>query len=175
MIGPYALLIKIAAILALCAALFGYGHHKGSQSVQAKWDADKVVRLKLDLELTSARAKEITALRSEQDRKNIEVSNDHANKVKTLNAKLSAARAAVAAAGGLRFTPAASNQAGATAHGTSDSGRNADVAGTVALPQSITDDLLSLAAEADRITEVARACQAWIRKQGFYGDFSPTN
>jgi hypothetical protein len=166
---PYLGLIKIVVVLALVAGLFGAGYHQGSKSVRAEWDADKVVKLKLDLELSQVHAKEVTDLRAAQDKHNREVSNEHQDAINSLSADLAAARRAAVFAGGLRVSRSVCDSFGATTKAPGDSGHDVDVAGTVALPDKVTDGLFELVAEADRVTEVARSCQAWVKAQGFYG------
>lgn len=166
------LLEYLAAALVVLGALAGIyfkGRAAGQAQVQAKWDAANsraAVAQKLADEAQQKRFDDQAAAHKTH---NIEVSNDHQKAIDALFADLVRARADVRAAGGLRIPAAVC--AGAT-EGTAktggDSGHDADVAGTVALPERIEVDLLNLAAEADRITEIARSCQAWVRKQGFY-------
>ena len=170
MITPYLLLIKIGAVLLLVAALFGYGYQRGSKSVQAEWDAEKVVQLKLSLELTQKHIKEVDELTHEFNRRNRDVSNSHQDAIKAITADLAAARRAVKSAGGLRVSSAICSSFAANAKTTSDIGNDAAITGTVALPADITDGLFDLVAEADRVTEVARSCQAWVKANGFYGE-----
>lgn len=169
MITPYLLLIKIGAALLLCAALFAFGYHKGGQSVQAEWDAQKVVQLKLSLELTQKHSKEVAELTHEHNRRNRDVSNTHQDALKAITADLAAARRAVRSAGGLRVSSSICSSFAANAKAAGDIGNDAAIAGTVALPDAVTEDLFSIVAEADKVTEVARSCQDWVRKNGFYG------
>ncbi len=164
------LLLK-AGIAAACAvSIFGGGWHYGSAHVQHKWDSDKAAVVSASLKLVQQHAKEITDLKTSQAKHNLEVSNAHETSVQVLNTALADARAVVSSHGGLRV--AAGICAGRTAppaSAASNSGHDAAVTATVALPDDVTNNLLQLASEADKVTEVARACQAWVRKQGFYG------
>lgn len=169
MITPYILLLKIGTVLLLCAALFGYGYQRGGKSVQADWDADKVLQLKLSLELVQSNAKAMAELTNEHNRRNRDVSNTHQDALKTLNADLAAARRAVHSAGGLRVSSAICSSFASATKATGDVGNDAAIAGTVALPEQVTDDLFELVGKADRLVEVARSCQDWVRKNGFYG------
>lgn len=163
---PYLTLIKVGAILLLIAALFAIGYRQGAKSVQADWDAAKVLQLKLSLELSQKHAKEVSDLADKYHRRNLEVSNAHQDAISAINSELAAARRA-ARTSGLRVpisicTPSAAKTDGNVRD-------DAATTATVALPQEITDNLFDLAAEADRVTEIARSCQDWVRKSGFYG------
>ncbi|MBV8061444.1 MAG: hypothetical protein JO253_07995 [Alphaproteobacteria bacterium] len=176
---PYKLLIEIIGIVLLAGAFYvALSIHdarkikEGEAITQAKWDQDKLQRAAAQAKADADQEERFQKMRTNFQQHNQEVSDDHQKAVDELNAKLVAARANVRAAGGLRIPSAGlcdgSGKAGTETHGTS--GRDADAAGTVALPEQTANDLLSLADEADRVTEIARSCQAWIRKQGFYGD-----
>ena len=169
---PPRLLGYLAAALVVLGALAGIyfkGQANGKAQIQAKWDASNTRAAVAQKLADEAQQKRFDALETSYKTKNIEVSNDHQKAIDALFADLVRARADVRAAGGLRIpsTVCASAAEGTTKAG-GDSRHDADVAGTVALPERITADLLDLVAEADRVTEIARSCQAWVRKQGFY-------
>lgn len=171
MFNPLAL--KIIGVLLLIGVVFGYGHHLGAQGVQAKWDHDKLEVAKAAATyaaaVTAANEKHVAEVMADNNRNSLEVSHEHQNVVAQLNDQLVRARASQRS-GGLRVPRsicAASGTAGPEAAGAI--GRDDGIAGTVALPDRTAGDLLLLADEADRVTEVARACQNWIRKNGFYG------
>lgn len=171
MFNPLA--IKILVILALVSTIFGSGHHLGARGVQAKWDHDKLEVAKAAAAyaaaVTAANEKHVAEVVATNNRNSLEVSNEHQNLVNQLNDQLVRARAAVRAAG-LRIPRSVCAAPGATGPEAAGSGgRDGDTAGTVALPEQTSNDLLDLTAEADRLTEVARACQGWIKKNGFYG------
>jgi hypothetical protein len=79
---------------------------------------------------------------------------------------LSLQRAAVLN-GGLRITGTCDRVKLSTiANG--DSGSNADIASAWIIPEEYQRNLWAEAERAEQVTEQARACQKWIRAQGFY-------
>lgn len=167
--------LKIIGALLLVSAIFGYGLHLGAQGVQAKWDHDKLevaqAAATYAAAVTAANEKHVAEVVAANNRNSLEVSHEHQNVVNQLNDKLVRARANQHS-GGLRISRsvcATPTSGAAGPKATSAIGRDDDVAGTVALPDRTAGDLLLLADEADRVTEVARACQNWVRKNGFYG------
>lgn len=167
--GQLILLAKIGAVAALILGLYGIGHHNGEKAVQARWDGDKAVRAASQAKLVEDHAKEIERLREEQDTTNRRVSTDHEDALQKLGKKYDRDVAAVAARGGLRISSSIC-AAATTTETASNSGHHEDTAGTVQLPDDITNNLFSEAKRADEIVEQARACQAWVHENGFYGD-----
>lgn len=162
-------LVAVGVFLGALAGVYVKGRIDGGAQVQAKWNASNARQATAQFLADEAQRKRFDALREAHRTHNIEVSRDHQQAVDKMRDDLARARADVRAAGGLRVPSTIC--AGATESGTkasSDGRHDADTAGTVALPEHVTADLLDLAAEADRITEIARSCQAWVRKQGFY-------
>lgn len=166
---------KIIGVLLVIGIVFGYGHHLGVQGVQAKWDHNKLevaqAAATYAAAVTAANEKHVAEVTAANNRNSLEVSHEHQNVVAQLNDQLVRARANQRA-GGLRIprsvcATTANGPAGPEAAGAV--GRDDGIAGTVALPDRTAGDLLLLADEADRVTEVARACQNWVRKNGFYG------
>jgi hypothetical protein len=167
------------ALVVFVAALVGAyvkGHAAGKLEIRAEWQADTLRRDAAQKVADDAQQKRFDALAETYRLNNIGVSNDHQKAVNKLQADLARARADVRAAGGLRIPASVcpgNAQGGAQAG--SDGRHDADPAGTVALPEQTSLDLLELAAEADRVTEIARTCQAWVRKHGFYDEvFKPS-
>lgn len=162
-------LVASGVFLGALAGAYVKGRIDGGDRVQAKWNESNT-RLALSQHLADeAQRKRFDALMEAHKTHNIEVSRDHQQAVDKLNTDLAHARAAVRVAGGLRVPSTIC--AGAAESGTKAGGddrHDADTTGTVALPEHVTADLLDLAAEADRVTEIARSCQAWVRAQGFY-------
>lgn len=161
--------LKAAGAAALLVLAFLAGLALGERLVQGRWDADQLVHARADTAIAAAHERRVTTIITTNQRNNLEVSNDHAHIVQQLTDQLVKARAAIRAAGGLRV-PASicSLPPGPEAPG--DGRRDDDAAGTVALPDDTTERLLALVDEADKVTEVARSCQAWIKKHGFYGE-----
>jgi hypothetical protein len=117
----------------------------------------------------SQRSQEIATLITAQNTHNVEVSNAHQIAVDKLKRNLAKAISSTHSAGGLRIPAAACAAPATTFTDTASTSRLVpDVAGTVALPDSITDNLLRLGNQADHVTEIARACQNWIIANGMY-------
>lgn len=167
------LAVKIGLLSLLIAGSFISGHHIGAEGVQAAWDASKVEMIDAQSKLIATHAQEMEDLRKKQNLDNVQVSEDHQKAIDEITKKHDTDLAAVRAAGGLRIPRSICNgPADPGAETPSTSGPNADTAGTVTLPDKITNDLFDYAAEADQVTEQARACQSWIRKNGFYDSLS---
>lgn len=165
----YLLLAKIGVLSAFLIGVYVTGHHQGAKGVQSDWDASKAQFIDAQSKLIQEHAKEIEALRQKQDQTNIQVSEDHEKAITEIQKKHDADLAAVRASGGLRLPRSVCNPAVTRTEAPGDSGHHEDVADTIALPDKIANDLFDFAADADRTTEIARACQNWIRQNGFYG------
>lgn len=167
-------LAKIGAVVAFVVAVYGLGHHQGESSVQARWDASKVLLIAAQDQMIADHAKDMEKQRLEHEASNIAVSVEHQKALDEIATKNSAALAAVRAAGGLRINRAAvCGPAAPATEASSDSGHHEDLTATVQLPDRITSDLFSEARRADEVVEQARACQSWILKQGFYSVPAP--
>jgi hypothetical protein len=164
---------KIAVAAALLVASFGSGFNLGRELKQGQWDKDSKLQLKLQTTLLDSRIKKVADMNAEQNQINREVSHAHQAVVDQLQTDLQRARAAERAANGLRITRAVCDGDAGSAATAGQRGHDGDAAGTVALPEPITNDLFDLVAEADRAVEVGRSCQAWIYAQGFYGAPAP--
>lgn len=162
------LLAKIGFLVALLVGAFASGHRSGARGVQADWDSEKaqmiVARNQLILENQIHNAQ----VQAKHDEINIKVSEDHEKALNDQSKKYAVEIAAVRAAGGLRIPKSVCNSNATGTETNSDGGHNDDVAGTVQLPAEIERNLFSEAERADKIVEQARACQSWIRQNGFY-------
>lgn len=163
----YLLLAKIGAVGALLLGVYLTGRHQGENAVQADWDRSKAEFIDAQSKLILEHARDMEDLRQKQNAINIEVSQTHQGALDALQKKYDAAVANVRA-NGLRIPRSVCNPVATGTEAASTIGRNGDTTDTVLLPEQTSNDLLSLAAEADRTTEVARSCQAWIIKNGFY-------
>lgn len=163
-------IIIVAALIGIVATgIYSTGYSHGEERKQVEWDKD-AKRLAAAQKIADAQQQDKFDRLAEDHRKhNIEVSNEHQIAEDKLRSDLALSRAAVRAAGGLRIpTSVCPGPAKGGAEAGSDGRHDADVAGTVALPPEIDEDLQDSADEADRVTEIARACQSWVRKHGFY-------
>ncbi len=160
---------KIGLVGVFLAGVFMLGHRTGAHGVQIDWDADNAHRIEAQDKLIAAHAQEIDSLQAKQAAINVQVGTEHDAALQSIGNKYKADLAAVRAAGGLRIPATVCRAVATTSETTSNLGHDDDATGTVALPESVTSDLLNLAADADRTTEIARSCQNWIRQNGFYG------
>lgn len=165
----YLLIAKIGAVSALLLGVYLTGRHHGETAVQADWDRSKAQFIDAQSNLILQHAREMEDLRKRQLDINFEISQDHQRNLDAIQKKHDADLAAVRASGGLRVTRTiCSGPADTGAKATGNGGHDADASTTVALPEQTSNDLLNFATEADRVTEIARSCQSWIIKNGFY-------
>ncbi|MDF0506592.1 lysis system i-spanin subunit Rz [Burkholderia cenocepacia] len=119
------------------------------------------------------RAQDAFAKQARDAAKNFQVESDYEKALQALRARNASLDAELRAAGGMRVTAAICSDVGhdvpAGAEAAGDAGDDGWLARTVALPEGTQRDLRALADEADRVTEVARSCQAWVTKHGFTG------
>jgi hypothetical protein len=164
----YLLLGKIGAVIVLLLGVYLTGRHQGEDAVQADWDRSKAQFIDAQSKLILEHAREMEDLRKKQDATNIQVSQDHQEALDAIQQKHDAELAAVRA-NGLRIPKTVcSNTVTTGTETTSPGGSDDNTSDSVALPEQTSRDLLDLAAEADRTTEIARSCQSWIIKNGFY-------
>lgn len=182
-LGAYATLAKIGLVI-LVFALLGWfvheydarlieqGHKAGMAEVQAQWNAEKSARVVAEAKALDEREKENAKQLAADTAAKEKEEQDHENAIASLNQKLDAARASVRTAGGLRVSSAICANRGSEGSAgapetSSPGGSDSATAGTVALPDAVTDDLLDLAHEADAVTEQARSCKAFVIDHGF--------
>lgn len=162
--GPYLLLAKVLAAIAVIVAIFAAGHHSGAKSVQADWDAATVKIQAAEKAIIIANEKHNQEVYDSNNRKNIEVSNEHTKEMAKIITERDSLRS-----GRVRFTIPVSSCATGRTETAGTSGHNDASTSTAVLPDQATNDLLDLAAEADQLSAQVRSCQNWIVKQGFYG------
>lgn len=168
-LNPYVLLAKIGAAIALLIAVWFHGHKVGENAVQADWDASRVALAEQTAKLVLEHSLEMDAVRKRQDAINVQVSRDFEGKLDEIGKSHAAELDRVRKSGGLRLP--GSICPGSTSTGTqttSPSGSNETGPATVILPEQVTEGLFNLVEEADKVTEQLRACQGWIRQQGFH-------
>lgn len=108
-----------------------------------------------------------------------EISDDHNAETAQLRKERDDDRRRADAAGGLRIPApaAAACPAGSAVAGTeaaSAGGRDEPAsASTVRLPEQIENDLWAIADDADEVSAQLRACQSFVRRNGFYGPEIP--
>ena len=163
---PWLWIAKIGAVGVFLLLVFGSGYRNGEKAVQGRWDASTLKIAQDQTKLLQEHAQKVADLVEKQRETNLTVSQDHEKALNEIRQKYDADLAA-ARAGGLRLPrsicPAATGSQTASA-----GGNHEDAAGTIPLSATITDDLFDFARQADEITEQARECQSWIRKNNFY-------
>lgn len=117
--------------------------------------------------VVAAAEKHNVEVKAAQDAHNIQVENDHAQAVTKITAERDDARSRVNTAGGLRIKGAICNFGAIGTQAGSPAGDYDAATGTVLLPQSLTDDLLDRASQADQLSEQVRALEEWITLNGF--------
>lgn len=168
------ILFVAVIVLAGLAALALASHYegKGRTLERAEWLEKEGKRDLADAALIRKHEAEMSAL--EQTHRLIErkTTHDHQTELATLRSDRAADRAAADRAGGLRI-PAPTCPAGSTVAGTEAPGAggrdDAPGAGTVRLPHEVENDLWAIADDADEVSAQLRACQSWVRANGFYG------
>jgi hypothetical protein len=156
---PY--LIALAGAAALVAAIHHHGYIEGVDAERAVSLAKAAEQAEATRLAVIARNIENAATQARFDKANLEDAIRHDEANHAVEVERDRLRADVRRAGGLRIPancPAPGGTA-ATAEARLDGGFAAPTAGTVALPEQIESDLLNLAAEADAVTEQARAIQ----------------
>jgi hypothetical protein len=162
-----AVIIGIGAAALVGAVATWTAHHfeeRGRQLERADWLAKENVA-----RIAQEKKDAADALRHQQIER--ETSERHQKELDSLRADAAADRAAADRAGGLRIPAtacAASGDAAAT-ETAGASGRDEAGSASVRLPQSIENDLWTLANDADEVSAQLRACQGWILANGFYG------
>lgn len=169
-------LIAIALLLAAVASaamwyrssLIEDGRVEGRAEVQEKWDKETKARKAAEDAALVKRVADNIKEKADQEKLKAKEKENHETAIAVLTQNLAAAKRDIAARGGLRIPrpaggcegPAASTEAGSTA------GSDSATAGTVALPDEITRNLLDLVDEADKVTEQARTCKAFVEDNG---------
>ena len=173
--SPNTLAIKllVAIVMLTLTAFFSYrfGLDIGETKEKEQWTAREKKFSDAELLLRKEHSKEMAELTRTHQQTNRKNTHDHETILEKVHTDLAAARAESRRLGGLRIpvsTPSC-RDARALAEASSTGQRDEEVATTVALPERIEADLWTVVGLADEIVEQARACQAWIVDNGFYG------
>lgn len=154
-------------------ALANHFENRGRQLERADWLKKEADERAADLALVRKHDADMKALDDHHKEIERKTSEKHETELAQLRLERDADRRRADAAGGLRIHV----DAGACAPGGAvvgpeapGTGRRDDTgAGTVRLPQQVENDLWSIADDADEVSARLRACQGWIRNNGFYG------
>jgi hypothetical protein len=167
------ILVLGAVVLASGAAAYGahYFEQRGAMIERAGWLAKQVKEQAADAALVRKHEADMQALRDHQQTIERQTSEKHETELAQLRRERDADRLAADRAGGLRIPAAAcaADRAVAGTEAASAGGRDEAGAGTIRLPVQIENDLWAIANDADEVSAQLRACQGWIRSNGFYG------
>ncbi len=153
------LYVKLIALVALIASLWGFQHtgvSQGRAEVQAKWDKEKREQAEEDKAALFTRIKNNERIAEQQALNDERIRNENKDEV-------AAIRAAYARPAGLRLPASVCSGLAAGTQAESASGGNAAATGTLALPPAIERDLQKLMKEADTVVASCRAAQKFIR------------
>lgn len=172
--------VKLIIAAGICAVLGLYGlwmeHHyeaKGRQLERAEW-LQRQVQWDMDkAKLIADNQEKINQTIADNQAKERKISELHEQEIAKVHADLDHARSDAARNGGLRISASVcTNTSGpqASTETTGTSGRDEASTRTVALPEPVQDGLWSIVKEADEVSAQLRACQGWIKLNGFYGE-----
>lgn len=157
MILQIRLILAGLLVFALCFLTWFIPRHyreEGRQEVIHKYEEASRIALQ-------ERKAEIERLKLEQENTNKLVVADYENKLSLLNERYLAAKR-----DGLRLPRVACERPATVTEAKSTSG--SDEGESIRLPATIEDGLFDLARQADEVNAQLSACQAWIKKNGFY-------
>lgn len=159
--NPHLLMAKVAAAVALIAAIYAAGHHQGASGVQSAWDRAKLAQITAD---DDARAKR-EAENAEQAARQSETNASITKAVNVANTQISVT-AAAARTRGLYLPATACNRPASPATASSAIGSDDAPAAAVKLPDDVADALIAEAERADKLTEGYRALQDFVKQNG---------
>lgn len=169
------LIVALGAGVVLILLGLGLAHHfedKGRQLERAGWLAKEVAEKQADIALERKHAVDMAALKDHYEAIGRTTSENHETELAQLRIERDADRRRADAAGGLRIIAPACPAGGTVATTEAPGAGGRDEAGTrtVRLPQQVENDLWAIADDADEVSAQLRACQSWIRANGFYGN-----
>jgi hypothetical protein len=164
----------LVGLVVFALALFSsyrWGYSAGVDTEQAAWQKKEQTYKDAELVLRAEHDKHVARVLDANYQTNLKNHRDHETVLEKVHADLAAARAESRRLGGLRIPAPASScrDAGTLAQTTGAGQRDEKAPATIALPEAVETRLWSIVGEADVILEQARACQAWIIDNGFYG------
>lgn len=166
-------LLLVAVVVLTLALFFTYrwGYAGGVNAEQATWEKKEQAYKDAEIQARKDHAKNLLDKVGAQQKINLKNTEDHEAILEKVHADLAAARAESKRLGGLRISAAACPRSNpwAGAQAASASQRDEETSTTIALPEAVETRLWTIVGEADEILEQARACQAWIIDNGFYG------
>ena len=142
------------------AYLHGHGAAQGRAVVQALWDADKAARADAETKAVARRVAENLAQAKQQAATALAITKVYDEEISNVRARLAAERMRRPA-----FCASPGPAAAADANGTAG-GPAADPAGGL-LPDAVARDIQALILRTEEVTATGRACQAFVRANGF--------
>jgi hypothetical protein len=168
------LLIVSAVIILVLFGAYRMGYSNGVKYEKGVWDQREQGYKNAELHLRHEHMKNVQRILDTHQQTNLKNHHDHETALTKVRVDLTAARAESKRLGGLRIAVPScpGDRTWAIAQATSTSQRDEATTTTIALPERIEEDLWTVVGHADEIVEQARACQAWIRDNGFYGELA---
>lgn len=168
------LVLVLGAATVISLAGFGLANHfeaRGRALERAGWVEKEAKERAADVQLLRDHAADIQQLQDHFADIARKTSEDYETELAQLRLERDADRRRVDAAGGLRIPAPACAAGGAVAgpEAAGAGGRDEASASTVRLPEQVENDLWDIADTADQVSAQLRACQSWIRANGFYG------
>lgn len=166
--------MKAGAALAIVLALFfGYralaNHHQdiGRQEVQDKWDADKITRKNAEDAATAKRLADNAIEKAKQDATNKTITEKY-NEINSLRNELAASKrvrvgTAICSQGSASLTKASGTE-----------GSNVPDTGARVVREDVERDIRALMIQVEESFATGRACQSFIRENGFTSE-QPAN
>lgn len=168
------LLVAIVVLTLTAFFSYRYGLDVGETKEKAQWQEREKKFTDAEILLRKEHGKKVAKLVELHQQSNLKNTYDHENALDKVRTELAAARAESRRLGGLRIAVPASacrgpEQGSTGAQTAGASQRDEATTLTIALPERVEANLWSIAGQADEVLEQARACQAWITANGFYG------
>lgn len=170
-----AILLLVLAIAGFGFSLYSSGVAAGKLEERATWEGMEESRELAEKELAERHRLEDEALRQKFITHNLKVTADHEKELDQVRAAAAADRADADRHGGLRIPAPERCSAPATTEAPGAGGRDEAGPATIRLPLEVENSLWDLVNDADAVSAQLRACQTWIRGNGFYGPVPAEN
>lgn len=157
---PYIGALKALLLISIAIALFAFGHHTGSQSVQSAWNKETAERKESENKAVFQAIKNNDRIAEQQEIDKQKLKKGYTNEISKINAAYAADR-------GLRINANVCAGFTATAKTEGTSGSNAATPRIELLPETYATNIKQLMKEADDLVAGYRAAQAFINDNGF--------
>lgn len=142
------------------AYLHAHGVSQGRAAVQALWDADKAARAKAETKAVTKRVAENAAQAKQQAATALAITKVYDEEISNVRARLAAERMR-------RPSFCASPGPAASADADGSAGGAAAYPAAWLLPDAVARDIQALILRTEEATATGRACQAFVRANGF--------